>query len=267
MVYVYVSGDTKTLETINEPDQIKQVQHWIEFTDNTQKNNIYEDSINSYSDLYSFTQSDIADMAKDYASRNTNNGRIHFGIRRIKKLKAFVFWVQDFRRIDEDPTIEEMNQPDFLMELDQALERAKIRKQHRDDSDIKSKEASPGPLKSEKDWVDWESKYINYLSTLTGVNGVPLSYVVRENDEAPTDDRTYSNFMEKTIYCASLNGTIYDADKDTVHQAILSFTTGHPSEDWIKDKNKYKDGRHSMQALKNHFAGEGNATRRIAEAD
>ena len=102
--------------------------------------------------------------------------------------------------------------------------------------DIKSKKDSPGPLKSEKDWVDWESKFVNYLSTLTGVNGVPLSYIVRENDLPPTDGRVYSNFMEETVYCAPLNGTIFNADKNTVHQAILSFTTGYPSEDWIKDK-------------------------------
>ena len=73
--------------------------------------------------------------------------------------------------------------------------------------------------------------------------------------------------MEEMTACAPLSGTIYDADKDTVHQAILSFTTGHPSEDWVKDYDKYKDGRRSMQALRDHFRGEGNATRRIVEAE
>ena len=267
MAYVYVNGNTNALDTIAEHDQIMQVLHWIGFTNDNQKNSIFNDSINSFSDLYSFSTSDITDMAKDYANRHTNNGRMHFGICRIKKLKAFMFWVQDFRRIDKAPTIEGMNETDFLKQLDQALEQAKIRNQHREDSDIKSKEASPGPLKSEKDWVDWESKFVNYLSTLTGVNGVPLSYIVRENELPPTDGRVYSNFMEETVYCAPLNGTIFDADKNTVHQAILSFTTGYPSEDWIKDKNKYRDGCRSMKALRDHFAGEGNATRRIAEAD
>ena len=102
---------------------------------------------------------------------------------------------------------------------------------------------------------------------MTGVNGVPLSSVVKENDMAPIDGRSYSSFMEETIFCAPLNGAIFDFDKDTVHQALLSFTTGYPWEHWIKDKNKYKDGRQSMKALRDHFAGKGNATRRIAEAD
>ena len=80
MAYVYVNRDTEALDAINESGLIKQVLHWIGFTDNTQKINIHEDYINSYSDLYSFTQCDIADMAKDYANCNTTNGRIHFRI-------------------------------------------------------------------------------------------------------------------------------------------------------------------------------------------
>ena len=80
MAYVYVDGNTNALDTIAEDDQIKQVLHWIGFTNNTQKNNIFNDSINSFSDLYSFSTSDIGDMAKDYANRHIINGQMHFGI-------------------------------------------------------------------------------------------------------------------------------------------------------------------------------------------
>ena len=48
---------------------------------------------------------------------------------------------------------------------------------------------------------------------------------------------------------------------------IVSFTVGQPSGDWIKDTLKYSDGRKSMNALRTHFAGEGNASRTIADAD
>ena len=47
---------------------------------------------------------------------------------------------------------------------------------------------------------------------------------------------------------------------------IVSFTTGHASGDWIKKTTKYADGRKSMQALRNHYNDEGNATRNLAEA-
>jgi len=48
---------------------------------------------------------------------------------------------------------------------------------------------------------------------------------------------------------------------------IVSFTTGQPSGDWVKETLKFSDGRRSMQALINHFAEEGNATRNLAEAE
>ena len=52
MAYAYVDGNTKALDTISEPNQIKQVLHWIGFTDNTKKDSIFNDSISSYSDLH-----------------------------------------------------------------------------------------------------------------------------------------------------------------------------------------------------------------------
>ena len=47
----------------------------------------------------------------------------------------------------------------------------------------------------------------------------------------------------------------------------VSFTTGQPSEDWVKPSDRLKDGRRSMILLRDHFSGEGNAARRITEAD
>ena len=108
---------------------------------------------------------------------------------------------------------------------------------------------------------------MNYCSTLSGVDGVPLSYVIRDNDNPPPDGEVYASFLDETIYCAPLSGSYFDADKQVVHQALISFTAGQPSEDWLKGTARYKDGRRSMQALRNHFSGEGNATRQIAEAD
>ena len=98
------------------------------------------------------------------------------------------------------------------------------------------------------------------------MDGFPLSYVIREK-ETPDPDGPHANFTEKCIACAPLNGVSYEADCSTVHQSLVSFTTGMPSEDWIKSSNRYKNGRRDMLALRAHFSGEGNATRRIAEAD
>ena len=264
---VYVEDDDVTPDVMTEELQIKQILHWIGFVTDVQKNAVYADSMSSFADLNGLTGEDIDSMARGYANRTVVDGRIHIGIRRIKRLKALVHWAQDFRRISKVPTVVSTSGTDFIAALEQASERARIRKQHRDDSDVLAKEASPGPLKTERDWVNWESKFVNYCSTLSGVDGVPLSYVIRENDNPLPDGEVYASFLDETIYCAPLNGSYFDADKQVVHQALISFTAGQQSEDWLKSVARYKNGRRSMQALRNHFSGEGNATRRIAEAD
>ena len=41
---------------------------------------------------------------------------------------------------------------------------------------------------------------------------------------------------------------------------------GENTENWIRNIAKYQDGRRDMIALRRHYAGEGNSTRRIADA-
>ena len=96
---------------------------------------------------------------------------------------------------------------------------------------------------SQKKRKEWESKYLNYLSTFIGVNGVPLSYVVWEKYN-PYENGDSTNFIYKTIACAPLEGNYYESDSDTVHQSLVLFTIGQKSEDWIKDNLRYRDERH-----------------------
>ena len=101
---------------------------------------------------------------------------------------------------------------------------------------------------------------------MVGIEGTPLSYIIREND-APDIVSTFSNFIQECIAREPLKGVSYEADAQTVHQSTVSCTTWYPSKDWVKPQNKYKDSRKSMKALKDHFSGERNTTRRVAEAD
>ena len=125
---------------------------------------------------------------------------------------------------------------------------------------MKAKESWPGPLISENKWTEWEPKFHNYLSALIGMNGVALSYVIREND-IPDHTTTYLDFLEECISSAPLSDVSFQTDDKAVHQSRVAFTTWQTSEDWIKPVLKFKSGRKSMQALCNHFSREGNVTR------
>ena len=146
-----------------------------------------------------------------------------------------------------------------------ALSLAQIRKSDIELVTTNSKAADPGKFKDERKWPEWEKAFINYLSVIPGVNGIPLSYVVQEL-ENPTPGTEYATFNERMINWALLNGQYYIADTRRVHNLIIGFLQGENTENWICNIAKYQDGRRDMIALCRHYAGEGNSTRRIADA-
>ena len=148
-----------------------------------------------------FSDKAMNNMAPDFAERTVQSGdRINFGIRRTKKLIGLTHWVQDFYRLSSIPSIEGLFQVTFSTQLERALDRERARERLIDQSNISAKVASPGLLENERKWKEWETRFQNYLSTLIGVNGIPLSYVTREN-EIPIPGAIYSNFMDETVAC------------------------------------------------------------------
>jgi hypothetical protein len=129
-----------------------------------------------------------------------------------------------------------------------------------------SQAAEPGKLKDERKWPEWEPAFVNYLSTIPGVSGVPLSYIVREK-ETPELGVEYDSFNEQAVACAPLVGPTFQADARKVQQLIKSFLQTETAEQWIKPIARHQSGRGDMQALRNHYSGEGNTSRRIAVAE
>jgi hypothetical protein len=174
-------------------------------------------------------EKDIRDLAQSYGERTIADGWAIFGIRRIRYLIGLIHWVQDFGRIGEDPSIIGIdNAVDFRTVLDIAYYRADVRKIEKDQADTVSKAADPGKLKDERKWPEWEPAFTTYLSTIPGVSGVPLSYVIREKEQ-PDPGTEYGSFNEQAIACAPLDGPTFQADARKVHQLIKSFLMRTPS--------------------------------------
>ena len=140
-------------------------------------------------------------MADSFQKRTIAN-RINFGMRCTKWLIAMMHWVQDFSCCSRQPTIDDFVMAnDFKKALSTAAQRASLHKVDTDQVDTISKAAHPGKLKDERKWPEWYPAFINYLSTIPGVYGVPLSYIVREN-EAPDYARDFAgDFTEEIIAC------------------------------------------------------------------
>jgi hypothetical protein len=265
-VHVLLLGANNIVpDGITEDDSLEQILHWIGFVGAAQKNALIDDAFGSFDDLKVLTEKDVSTMATSFAGRPAAS-RIFFGTRKTKSIKAIVHWVQDFYRVSMVPSIVGLDEVMFKAQLERALNRATVRTNMKAQTATQASAASPGPLKQEKQWKEWEEKFVNYARSHIGVNGIPLSYVIREND-APDIGGTFTDFVNETIACAPLNGEYYNADRLSVFNMIVSFTTGQPSGDWIKNTIRSANGRRSMKALQDHFSGEGNATRNIAEAD
>ena len=261
------TGAERAPAGIDESDTISQVLHWIGFVRDVDRTRIIEDSLDAYNDIKMLSEKDVTAMAEDYQRRPAAE-RIVFGARRTKFLKALTHWIHDFYRVSEIPRVDNLNQSEFRDQLLRALARAEIRSNIKSGASTAAEAATPGPLESEKEWKQWEERFTNYAQAQLGSNGVPLSYIIRENDAPDTAPvEPFPDFISQTISCAPLDGEYFEADKRTVFNMIVSFTTGKPSADWIKTTLRYSNGRRSMAALRAHFAGEGNASRNKADAD
>jgi len=123
-------------------------------------------------------------LQESYAKCTQNPGRMYIGLQRIKQLKATLHWVQDFARVCKVPTLGGLTQESLKAAISIAAQRADIRKKEAKDASSVSIEALPGKLKDNKKWQEWSTGFENMLSTLLGVNGVPLLYVIREKEDA-----------------------------------------------------------------------------------
>lgn len=226
---------------------------------------VLEEEFGDLPTMGSATRTEIADVLKSYAQRTVAAGRIISGLVRTKRMQGLAHWVRDFKRVGEEAHIDGHDEESFLSEILAAAERATAREADKSTAEARAKEASPGKLSSEKDWEKWETKLINQLSILHGVLEVPLVYVIRE--QPAEEDETFTSFTEECIAKCPVEGSWFEADARTVHQLIESYTTGENSEVWVKKIRRHQNGRMDMEALRAHYRGEGNQSRRITDAE
>ena len=193
-----------------------------------------EAGFNSLNNLNDIEEKDIWDMADSFQKRTIANC-INFGMRCTKWLLAMMHWVQDFSHCSRQPTIDDFIMAnDFKQALSTTAQRTSLRKVDMDQVDTISKAADPGKLKDERKWPEWYPTFVNYLSTIPGVYGVPLSYVAQDN-EAPDHACDFAgDFTEEIIACAPLDGPKFRADARKAHQLLKNFLTAESAEQWIQ---------------------------------
>ena len=91
---------------------------------------------------------------------------------------------------------------------------------------------------------------------IPSVKGIPLSYVVRTNEDPDHDTNFEVDFVARSITCAPLNNATFCADAQKVHQLLMNFLVAESAEQWIKNLAPRVNGRLDMEALHKHYGGE-----------
>ena len=92
--YTFLNGGQLVKDVnITVEDAIKQMLHWIGLRTEDARNALVDDDFGSYDNVKVLTKKEIRTMATNFSGRTGANGRMYFGTRWIKYLKAFTHWI------------------------------------------------------------------------------------------------------------------------------------------------------------------------------
>jgi hypothetical protein len=220
---------------------------------------VFNDNFSTCMDL-SFTE--LEDSWKTYSGLTINEGRIRLLPGTKVNIKAFVQWVRDQIRIGNDPALS----PFPVGRRHDLLERYNTHKQWLADAPGMLKSAMPKDFTEKIKWADWKGTFINFLKTQPGRHGVPLSYVVRDNDAALI--RNNPNFLDDYVDQAPLNGRTFASDAEKVHAYLARLLTGNSvAEQKLLPHNNLNDGRVDFNVLKDYYEGVGANAKAVLEAE
>jgi len=207
---------------------------------------------NSFMKCMDKTMKDLKEDFDTYSTLTVAQGQIRLIPTVKNKIKAFIQWTRNQIRMGIDPD----TQP-FPVQLSAQYERQLAThelyvKQSKDSTDT----LKPKMFKGEVKWIDWKPTLVNFLNQLPGRDGVPLSYIIRDNDLADPTPR--ANFLDMYVYNAPLTGEAYNLDSAKVANVIQSLIVGNTqAEAKVQTLAANADGRAMFKALNEHYLGVG----------
>jgi hypothetical protein len=113
----------------------------------------------------------------------------------------------------------------------------------------------------------------HYLINKTGIDGVPLAYLVRINVDPPDakgDPEAYGEptFEDELICRAKYEGNpSYQVDNQALWSVIRKLTTGGFARSWVSSCARSQNGREAYLQLKTHYLGKSLRDKIQSDAD
>jgi len=210
---------------------------------------IFDDNFDSCMDK-TFTELD-SDF-KTYLDLTIAQGQIRLAPGIKNRIKAFVQWARDQKHLGRDPA----NFAFPVADMSNLLRRYKTHEAFVKKSSTLADAAKPTKFTIDTKWEDWCPTLLNYLRTIPGRDGVPLSYICHDN-EVP-DPTPNPDFLDDYVNMAPLVGETFTIDAGEVHTIVVNLISGNET---AKAKiqahaNEY-NGWLDVIALKQHYEGVG----------
>ena len=176
-------------------------------------------------------------------------------------IHAFIFWVKEKIILGSDPTAELFPAHMVAFINNRATKHRKyLAKCERDGPGYK-----PGKFGKDLRWRDWADSFISYLKFCPGTDGIPLSYIIRDDTVPPPGG---ASFLKKWVATAPHYGDSFEVDAESVHSSLIQAITGNDAAEGAIQGVKYlNNGRLLWQSLVTHFEGQGLLAYDLAQAD
>ena len=194
--------------------------------------------------------------------KNLNGGANPFVMQswRTTLLRGLMHWAQDNERCNRNPMMAHVLTRPMLQA---AIERDEARKRMVARQAAISADTAPAVFVAGNDFYRWAETMFNHLNTIIGVRGIPLSYVIRANENPQFD--MFDTIDMQFIKLAPLHGEQFRNDSTIVHNIIIG-KTGPDVVQFLRSNHQISNGRADMQTLFNIYTGYGNREARLAQA-
>ena len=162
------------------------------------------------------TMDEVNTDIKQYSTLTQNQGQIRITPGNRQLMQAFMQWSRDMIRTGREPNLV----PFPAHDVARLIRNYKNHKAYMEKSKTITEAAKPIKFKETMKWDNWNPTFLNFLKAIPGRNGVPLSYVCRENEQALPYDPNVDN-LENYINQAPLYGDAFSTDAADVHTYLI----------------------------------------------
>ena len=234
-----------------------QIMTWIGIAVAQQRNAIIADLLSDgLGGLEHVTHDDVKETCSSYAKRTDNPFPIILTPLTKQRIHSLALWVQDMMRAEQAPTFPDTtNRASFIQSLDASLVRDRNRKSQKKVGEAYHNVEFNTKLKSQGTYEKFEEELQATLENIIGSKGVPLTYVIRD-EEAPVYDPSIP-YEVNIIDAVALTGESFKNDARLVHQIILRNVSEESNAyTYIKPLLRHRDGRRDIVALKERYSSD-----------